>query len=305
MRPAPDLATVNAALEERMMELTRELMGANPVIQTSQEWRFRRRGSLAVMVGGMKRGRWFDHEAGCGGDPLGLIAYLRQVPMREAYGWALRWIGAMPHINGCTQAVSASNAPQEHEIAADARKVWSLAKADEVWRQSVALEGTPAEVYLRSRALSLPADAPLRYHPMAWRNRSNGPPGPAMVARMTHPSTGESCGTHVTYLRKDGSAKASGQMSKVMFGRVGAVRVYANAEASGKLGLAEGIETGLAVMQRGGWTPVWAATSAGAIQRFPILPSIEALTVFADADPSGIGMDAARDCCRRWAAAGR
>ena len=34
------------------------------------------------------------------------------------------------------------------------------------------------------------------------------------------------------------------------------------------LGLAEGIETALAVMQRAGWSPVWAATSAGAMDRF-------------------------------------
>ncbi len=68
------------------------------------------------------------------------------------------------------------------------------------------------------------------------------------------------------------------------------------------LGIAEGIETALAVMQRAGWAPVWAATSAGAIRRFPVLPGIEALTVFADMD--GAGLNAARDCCRTWAAAG-
>jgi hypothetical protein len=67
--------------------------------------------------------------------------------------------------------------------------------------------------------------------------------------------------------------------------------------------LAEGIETSLSVMQRFGWRPLWAATSAGAIARFPLLPGLDALTVFADADDAGLA--AARRCAERWADAGR
>ena len=69
------------------------------------------------------------------------------------------------------------------------------------------------------------------------------------------------------------------------------------------LGLCEGIETGLALLNRFGWAPVWAAASAGAVRRFPPLPGIESLTVFADHDAAGLG--AARACASRWAEAGR
>jgi hypothetical protein len=69
------------------------------------------------------------------------------------------------------------------------------------------------------------------------------------------------------------------------------------------LGLCEGIETGLALLQRFGWAPVWAAASAGAVRRFPVLAGVEALTVFADADAPGLA--AARACKARWAEAGR
>jgi hypothetical protein len=51
------------------------------------------------------------------------------------------------------------------------------------------------------------------------------------------------------------------------------------------------------------WSRVWAATSAVAIARFPVLPGVEALTIFAD--PDGAGLTAARECCTRRAAAGR
>jgi len=69
------------------------------------------------------------------------------------------------------------------------------------------------------------------------------------------------------------------------------------------LGIAEGIETALAVMQRAGWRPVWAATCAGAVGRFPIVPGAASLAIFADADPPG--MAAARQAAQRWRNAGK
>lgn len=68
------------------------------------------------------------------------------------------------------------------------------------------------------------------------------------------------------------------------------------------LGLTEGIEDALAILLCD-WAPVWAATSAGAIARFPVLSGIEGLTVFADTDAPGT--TAAEVCAARWQAAGR
>ena len=85
-----------------------------------------------------------------------------------------------------------------------------------------------------------------------------------------------------------------------MLGRQGVVRLSPD-EASTGLGLTEGIEDGLSVIL--GWSPVWAATSAGAIARFRLLDGVEALTVFADADEAGT--NAANTCCELWRSAGR
>jgi hypothetical protein len=68
------------------------------------------------------------------------------------------------------------------------------------------------------------------------------------------------------------------------------------------LGLAEGVESALAVIGTG-WAPIWAMGSAGAMARFPVLPGIEALTIFADTDE--VGLKAARTVGQRWANAGR
>ena len=45
-----------------------------------------------------------------------------------------------------------------------------------------------------------------------------------------------------------------------------------------------------------GWAPVWAASSAGAISKFPVLSGVECLTIFADCEE--VGMNAADCLCR-------
>jgi hypothetical protein len=165
--------------------------------------------------------------------------------------------------------------------------------------------GTLAETYLNRRGLTLLDDAPLRFHPRCPRGAERLP---AMLALMTDPATGEARGVHRTFLAPDG-AKArpgpNGEPSKMMIGCGGIVRLVPDDDVTLGLGVAEGIETALAVMQRAGWSPVWATGSAGGMAGFPVLPGIVALTLFADADDKGAGLAAAEACARRWRAAGR
>ena len=87
-----------------------------------------------------------------------------------------------------------------------------------------------------------------------------------------------------------------------MLGRQGVVRLSPDEAISFGLGITEGIEDGLAVLLSG-WSPVWAATSAGAIARLPVLCGVETLTIFADADDPGL--QAAQACGARWCDASR
>ncbi len=86
-----------------------------------------------------------------------------------------------------------------------------------------------------------------------------------------------------------------------MLGRQGVVRISRDEEVTHGLGLTEGIEDALAILASG-WAPVWAATSCGAIERFPVLSGIEHLTIFSDNDEAGT--KAARVCAKRWKASG-
>ncbi|WP_159350005.1 DUF7146 domain-containing protein [Roseomonas harenae] len=305
MKAHPDIQAVNARLGERMADLVRTLLGES-TSRSRGELRFRRKGSLSVVVSGAKRGSWHDHEAGCGGDPLGLIAHVHRVSMRDAYMWTLEWLGERQCV-GSSSSITRRPAPTRELYnpceGPAACNSWSVDKARELWREAVDPAGTVVEAYLATRGLSLRAGAPVRFHPRAWRNSTFGPHGPAQIALMTDAGTGEPCGAHVTYLRPDGGGKADGERSKVMLGAAGVIRLVSDCRIARGLGLAEGIETALAVMQRAAWAPVWAASSAGAISSFPVLQGIGSLTVFADADEAG--MKAARECCRRWSAAGR
>lgn len=243
-----------------------------------------------MVVQGAERGSWYDHEAGRGGDALGLVAHLRRCSMREAYAWAVNWLGISPAERRPLPRAVAPNGPAASS---------TLDLARQLWRESQPAGGTLVAAYLASRGLTLPAGAPLRLHPACPRGAERLP---AMLALMTDPATGQPCGVHRTFLRGDGGGKATGQ-AKMMAGHAGIIRLVPDAEVGAALGVAEGIETALRVMQGFGWSPVWAATSAGGIARLPVLPGIEALTVFADGDPAG--QRAAADCADRWQEAGR
>lgn len=293
-----EIETLKAALALRIEALAVELIGAAPTMRARDEIRFGRKGSLAVRIGGPKKGTFADFSSDAKGDALALICHLQGCTPGEAIRWARAWLGDAPRPNPTRARPSPPAAP---ESPPEPPRTLELAR--NLWRESMPARGTLAEAYLHARGLALEAGAPIRFHPRAWRNRDCGPPGPAMVALMTSPETGEAIGAHVTYLRADGSGKAEGGRAKIMLGQAGIIRLSPDDTVTSGLGLAEGIETGLAIMQSFGWRPVWSAASAGGIGRFPVLRGIEALTIFADQDSAGI--EAARACALRWKEAGR
>ena len=87
-----------------------------------------------------------------------------------------------------------------------------------------------------------------------------------------------------------------------LLGRAGVITLARDADVTHVLALSEGVEDGLAVMLSG-WRPIWCACTRGGIASFPVLPGIEALTIFADADTPG--MEGAKTCADRWKQEGR
>ena len=79
--PRPLTETDWAALLE---PVARELLGDPVRRPASGEWRYRRKGSLAVHVAGPRRGTWRDHEADVGGGVLELLAHVEGLARPEA-----------------------------------------------------------------------------------------------------------------------------------------------------------------------------------------------------------------------------
>ena len=184
--------------------------------------------------------------------------------------------------------------PSDHrpKIDVDADQARRVNAALQLWNEAVPIEGTLGERYLvELRRLHIALLDPLD-HALRW----NGKIG-AMVALMTHPIVGSATGVHRTYLAQDGM-----KLERKMLGKAGVVRLSPDENVTVGLGLAEGVEDAIALLLRG-WGPAWAAGSAPAIARFPVLSGIEALTIFPNSDEPG--MAAARICAERWREAGK
>jgi hypothetical protein len=124
-----------------------------------------------------------------------------------------------------------------------------------------------------------------------------------MLALMTNPERNTPCGIHRTFLLPDGSGKAPVEPAKSMLGNAGVIRLMPDEEITNGLGIAEGIENALTIMQHAGWPNIWATGTASGIAKFPVLAGIECLTIFADHDIAGTR--AAQECASRWTLAGR
>ncbi len=157
-------------------------------------------------------------------------------------------------------------------------------QAERVWNDSVKIEGTPAETYLRGRAITCPLPPTLRFHPACWHTPT-AKRYPAMVARIDGI---DSFAIHRTYLLPDGTGKIDHEQDKMRLapGRGGAVRL-----SGGHLHLAvaEGIETALSLSCGLLREPasVWATLSTSGMAGLILPRRASRLTIAPDGDTAG------------------
>jgi|GEM_PF-2401608 len=180
----------------------------------------------------------------------------------------------------------------------------------QLWRETIDPRGTWAEDYLTSRGLRLPADPEillrtLRFHPACpFPDKAKAP---ALVAAFT-PIWTEA--PDDPFLDPQPAAihriRGRGHDNKFMLGPVKGCAVMISPwwHVHEHLHVAEGVETALALCGQA-HRPIWALSSAGAIDRFPVIGRVRRLVIWADNDASGTGIAAARECAGRWHAAGK
>lgn len=153
-----------------------------------------------------------------------------------------------------------------------------------IWRDAVALKGSPAQAYLEARGIRAASPA-LRFHP----HTPLGPKGraqflPAMIAAA---SLDEGpIAIHRTYLGLEGPSLAAFEKPKRGLGplRSAAVRLFPAID--GALGLAEGIESALSARALTG-VPCWATLGNERFSLVSIPESVTALHLFVDWDAGG------------------
>jgi putative DNA primase/helicase len=171
------------------------------------------------------------------------------------------------------------------------------------WNRLGPLRGD-AVAYLRARGCCIPpTDGDLRFDPRA--RHPSGYTGPAIVALVTDAVDARLARTlHRTWVNADGTKTNVEPPRLLLEGHRkagGVIRLWADDVVTTGLGVAEGIESALTAARV--FKPMWCGLDAGNLTGFPVLPGIEAITLFADHDDAGL--DAAGACAQRWADAGR
>jgi P4 family phage/plasmid primase-like protien len=282
----PSASEIAASLNDQIAFLTRELLGQpNKRLSRKGELRYGKRGSLAIEIAGSKRGRWFDHEQGCGGDGLKLVRHCKQMEIGEAIDWARRWLA--PKANGSadqsTNGGSDAGTEDATDSTTDADSDASATRFADIIASIEGITGTPVEAYLRSRGITANLPACIRY-----RRRAYGQYG-ALVALATN-AEGKPLALQQVYLTSDGQKAPLAVIKRTNkavdgWAEVSAVRL------PGKLPLilAEGVETALSIWMATG-QETWACLGIANVGHAPV-PAGAAVVVARDGDEDGSKAD--------------
>ncbi len=249
----------------------------------------RKQGSCVITLKGERAGDWFDFDGNQGGGVLSTIEHASGLAGRELFEYAADLAGRAP--------VKVTPRPAPAKPRDDAREIeFILSRAEPG-------QGTLVDTYLAARGLGPARCSDLLFHPdlTHWDTKSGWP---AMVA-MIRDGAGTPLGLHRTWLAADGAAKAPIPKNRKMLGKVAGGAVRLAGPADGLLGLAEGIETTLAVMRACPALPAWATLSAGNLEAAVLPPEIRRVVILADHDASGTGLRAAETAAARFHHEGR
>ena len=222
-------------------------------------------------------GKWTDAATGEHGDLLDLIRIASGAGSLRAALAEARAFLSLP-------AMPASHAPDTYDRTEAARRLWQRCRA---------IDGTHAEVYLRTRGIDRCRFPALRFHPALFHRDGGGVRRlPALVAAVTgadgeRPGRADITGVHRTWLDPSRPAKAPVARPRKALGRVHGLAVRFGHLAPPTLLVGEGIETVLSLVTAMPDTVAAAALSAGSLGAFAPPPGVRRLVVVRDNDPDG------------------
>jgi Ti-type conjugative transfer relaxase TraA len=275
-----DIAWLRNTLNEQTQAVALHYLG-NPTSRHGHAWRYGTKGSLSVTLQGSKCGRWYDFQAGEGGDMLSLIQRTMGAgDFKMVLDEALRFVG------GESRFVQQAASTSKSFLAAD-EKTQKLAKAREIASQTVPIAGTLAERYLREhRAISADLNENIRFHPSLYHPLEKAY-FPALVV-VSRNADQQVCAVQSISLNKETAQKASIETPKITRGMISeessAVLIQKGKGQSPIVALAEGPETALSISSaKPEWT-VYATLGSANFARAPLSDNTQKVLICADND---------------------
>ena len=265
------MTTASSADWPGLVQAVATSLVGEPTHKTATEWRFRRRGSLAINVAGEHAGQWYDFEAGVGGGGVDLVTHLMGCDRSAAVAW-LQDQRLLPDTPGRVAVgcpvpppkpvANRADPPDHADRVAWARTTWRIG-------QTVSRDRAhPVRQWLVRRHLwhpELPVPDGLRWLPAAAERRRHSGAGSivALAAEplewaLSWPQLPPARGVQLIAVAPDGAAAEletrSGWLGKQSRGVLtDCVAVFGNplwAEVTAPVRIAEGIADTLALASR-------------------------------------------------------
>lgn len=255
-----DLEELRDGLLGEIEDVAATLLGKpNPTVSTRRTLRWGGKGSLALEIGGAKRGLWYSYELGRGSDPLGLVQVALGCSFADAVRWARVRTGVFPSASDTARSRVLGNEAREArrathaaaEAAAAIERVGKVAEARRIAAEAVPLEETLGERYLvETRGIPRPA--------AGWPQALRWHAGLRSVVAVATDATDRLCAVQRVRIGLDGRKANDGWPVKLSRGFLDHAYVRLPGSRTGPLQLAEGIETGLTAWAASG-SETWIA----------------------------------------------
>lgn len=292
--------------------LALRLLGEPEKRQRMKPWRWNGSDKLELTRTGKWRGFFRDWRAGRTYNPIGAAALVLGLSYEDAARWAavdyLRWpdrskdqetpADRQRRDQAAAAALDERKKREAEEAAAEAKEqAEKIDAARRLWGRGVPIKGTPAETYLKGRAIN--ADTwpdTLRWHPSKrW-----------LMVLSTSPE-GDATALQAIHLTDDGKpvTRENGSKIKLTHGvlREGAVRFAGKGD--GPVVICEGPETALAVWYATGFE-AWAGLGSISGVSVETIPHDRTIVACPDDDARGAPtIQAANKAVRRWKGEGR
>ena len=262
---------IRPALQKRAEDLFRLAFG-DPLRAGGAEWRPKSDDAIAMQMRGPKRGLWHDFSADEGGDLFDLVAitHCDLNRARDDFGRVLEEAARFA-------VVTAEDSARARDRQADRERDARLEKQQQLYRwrlvaslQAAArpVEGTPAELYLRSRGIKRWPTATVAYLPPVPGLYVNQP-GKAALVLWTTDAAGAVRGGQRILINAEGRRVGS-KVRKPAFADIKGYPVrFPGQSDGGPLIVAEGPETALSIWHATR-RDTWAVLSASNFEAAPL-----------------------------------